>query len=244
MPGGRGPRLHFQVSKEGIPWLGMGELHMPVPSRFVIALDLSTPHGLLAVVCGEEVLYQASFQSERSHNAQVFSPLAGALAAVPAGGHAVLAVGTGPGSYTGVRISIAAAQGVALSRGWQVLGWPSIATSVTGTYSVLGDARRGQYYHAAVESGRMVQAPRLMTAEEAASLVAAGGNWLTFDAKVPLGLESVSLAQPDVVALGRLVSQLSENEVQSRAAEPLEPFYLQEAFITVARKAGKQVPVS
>ncbi|GEP42560.1 tRNA (adenosine(37)-N6)-threonylcarbamoyltransferase complex dimerization subunit type 1 TsaB [Brevifollis gellanilyticus] len=215
---------------------------MSQPSPLVLALDLSTSRGALAVVDGEEVLFESTFQSERSHNAQVFAPLTEALAAIPQGRSAVLVIGTGPGSYTGVRISIAAAQGVALSRGWPVLGWPSIATSKVGTYSVLGDARRGQYYHAVVEFGRMVQAPRLMIAEEAASLVEAGGTWLTFDAKVPLGLDVVTLAHPDVVSLGRLVSQLPENEVISRAEEPLEPFYLQEAFITVARKAGKQVP--
>ncbi len=215
---------------------------MPQPPRLVLALDLSTSRGALAAVRGDELLFESTFQSERSHNAQVFAPLTEALAAIPQGEKAVLVIGTGPGSYTGVRISIAAAQGVALSRGWPVLGWPSIATSTVGTYSVLGDARRGQYYHAAVELGRMVQAPRLMIAEEAASLVMAGGIWLTFDAKVPLGLNAVTLAQPDVVAMGRLVSQLPDNELQSRAAEPLEPFYLQEAFITVARKAGKQVP--
>ncbi|MES2594444.1 MAG: tRNA (adenosine(37)-N6)-threonylcarbamoyltransferase complex dimerization subunit type 1 TsaB [Verrucomicrobiota bacterium] len=215
---------------------------MHVTDRLVLALDLSTSRGALAVVRGVEVLYESAFQSERSHNAQVFAPLAEALAAIPLGESAALVIGTGPGSYTGVRISIAAAQGVALSRGWPVLGWPSIATSVLGTYSVLGDARRGQYYHATVEFGRMVQAPRLMTAEEAASLVGSGGTWLTFDAKAPLGLEGITGAQPDVVSLGRIVSQLPENELQSRAAESLEPFYLQEAFITVARKAGKQVP--
>jgi len=211
-------------------------------SRIVLALDLSTSQGVLAVVRGDEVLLETSFQSERSHNAQVFAPLAEALAAIPSGEKAVLVIGTGPGSYTGVRISIAAAQGVALARGWPVVGWPSIASAPAASYSVLGDARRGQFYHAVVQNGRMTQAPRLMSADEAAKLVEDGSTWLTFDAKSPLGLPAVSLATPNSVTLARLVAALPEGEVENLAAQPLEPFYLQEAFITVARKAGKHVP--
>lgn len=214
----------------------------PPSPRLVLALDLSTSQGVLAVVRGAEVLLETSFQSERSHNAQVFAPLAQALAVIPEGEKAILVVGTGPGSYTGVRISIAAAQGVALARGWRVLGWPSIASADAASYSVLGDARRGQYYHAAVKEGRMIQAPRLMPAEEASVIAADGGVWLTFDAKPPLGLATVTLATPNAVTLARLVAALPESELETIAALALEPFYLQEAFITVARKAGKHVP--
>ncbi len=211
-------------------------------SRFVLALDLSSPRGVVAVVRGEAVLFEASFQSERSHNAQVFAPLGKALEAVPPNEEAVIVVGTGPGSYTGVRISIAAAQGVALSRGWEVLGWPSIASAEIADYGVLGDARRGQFYHAHVQGGRMIQAPELISAEQAAAKVAGGGTWLSYDARAPLDLP-VSLRQPDAVALGKLISGLDQEEVRQCCALTLEPFYLQEAFITVARKAGKHVAV-
>lgn len=209
--------------------------------RLVLAIDLSTPRGVMAVVRGVEVLFEASFQSERSHNAQVFAPLAQALEVMPLDEKTVIVVGTGPGSYTGVRISIAAAQGVALSRGWQVMGWPSIATSEAASYAVLGDARRGQFYHALIHEGRMTQAPVLIPAEKAAELVAGGGIWLSYDERAPLGLP-VALARPDAVALGKLISCLPESEFQQVCATTLEPFYLQEAFITVARKAGKHVP--
>lgn len=205
----------------------------------VLALDLSSPRGVLAVVCDGEVLHEAAFVSERSHNARLFAPLGEALEALGSG-PARLVVGTGPGSYTGVRIAIAAAQAVALARGWPVFGLPSLVTAAAMPYRVLGDARRGQYYVAHVTNGAVTEL-RLLDAEAARAEVATGGNWFTYDAAVPLGLTNVQSVRPDAVALARQAAGLDEATVTARAARPLEPLYLQEAFITTAKKAGKQV---
>lgn len=205
----------------------------------VLALDLSSPRGVLAVVRDGEVLHEAAFVSERSHNARLFAPLAEALD-VLGDGPARIVVGTGPGSYTGVRIAIAAAQGIALARGWPVFGLPSIATATEVPCRVLGDARRGLFYVARVAAGA-VDELRLLDAEAARAEAATGDDWFTFDAVAPLGLESVRLARPNAIALARLGAGMNEAQVAEAATRPLEPLYLQEAFITTARKAGKQV---
>lgn len=209
-------------------------------SPLVLAIDLSSPRGVIAVVRSDTVLFEADFQSERSHNSQLFAPLGAALAVIPKQQKATVVVGTGPGSYTGVRISIAAAQGLALSRGWGVMGWPSITTGQTSEYKVLGDARRGQFYHALIRNGRMIQPPMLVASADVPALLSSGGPWISFDAQAPLKLD-LHLAQPDAITLGRHVTLLDPAEVQQLCSTPLEPFYLQEAFITVARKAGKHV---
>ncbi len=205
----------------------------------VLAIDLSSPRGVLAVVRDGDVLHEAAFTSERSHNARLFAPLGEALEALGTG-PARLVVGTGPGSYTGVRIAIAAAQAVALARGWPVFGLPSLVTAAARPYRVLGDARRGQYYVADI-AGSAVERLRLLDAEAARAEVATGGDWFTYDVLVPLGLTSVVTVRPDAVALARLAAGWDEATVTARAARPLEPLYLQEAFITTAKKAGKQV---
>lgn len=205
----------------------------------VLALDLSSPRGVLAVVRDGVLLHEAAFVSERSHNARLFAPLGEALAALGAGPARVV-VGTGPGSYTGVRIAIAAAQAVALARGWPVFGLPTLITAAMTPCRVLGDARRGQYYVARIADGAVGDL-RLLDAEAARAEVAGGGDWFSYDAVVPLGLATVRPVQPDAVALARLAAGLSEAAVLALAACPLEPLYLQEAFITTAKKAGKQV---
>lgn len=209
-------------------------------ARTVLALDLSSPHGVISVAREGREVYQASFVAERSHNAQVFAPLGEALEAAGTG-PALVVVGTGPGSYTGVRIAIAAAQGVALSRGWPVIGWPSITTGPEATAQIIGDARRGQYYITCVTE-RECGPIEILDADTVRLRAGTGGEWYSFDAKPPLDLPQVKLCKPDARALALHVAALSEERLTELAARTLEPVYLQEAFITTARKAGKAVP--
>ena len=64
--------------------------------KTVLAIELSTPCGQVAVVRGGEVLFEESFTSERSHNSRLYDPLGRALDAA-SGALDLIAVGTGPG---------------------------------------------------------------------------------------------------------------------------------------------------
>lgn len=203
----------------------------------LLALDLSTAQGSIAVVRGDEVLFESVFQSERSHNAQVFAPLREALKA--AGDELTgIVIGTGPGSYTGVRIAIAAAQGVALSRKVWCVGWSSLTApdiDAAASYSVVGDARRQSIYLAQVENGRLRPEIETVSPEVARERVSSG-EWLTFDAKVPLGLDHVLQAKPCAKRLAGNIRRLSAEERAALATQPLIPHYLAEAFITQAKR--------
>jgi tRNA threonylcarbamoyl adenosine modification protein YeaZ len=204
----------------------------------LLALDLSTAHGSLAVVCGEQVWFEASFQSERSHNARVFAPLQEALAAAGPDLKGVV-IGNGPGSYTGVRIAIAAAQGVALSRGVWCAGWSSLAAPDVETgssYRVIGDARRQSFYLAEVKNGQLMPDIETVSPEAARERCADGSRWLTFDPQVPLGLPQVIHARPQALRLARIVAALPEEELREVIARPLIPHYLAEAFITKPKR--------
>lgn len=209
-------------------------------SHTILALDLSSTRGVITVLRDDEVLFEAAFTAERSHNAQVFAPLGQALDAIGTES-AIMVIGTGPGSYTGVRIAIAAAQGIALSRGWPVFGWPSITSGLRADYQVIGDARRGMFYLTSVKQSTLGPI-EIVDAHTAQAAVEAGGDWFSFDAKSPLALPQVQLFPPDAGKLAQIASTLPDEVIQTLAAQPLEPVYLQEAFITTAKKAGKKVP--
>lgn len=58
-----------------------------------------------------------------------------------------IVVGTGPGSFAGIRAALAFAQGYALGRNCEVLGLPSAcALAGDGKLAVVGDARRGKMW--------------------------------------------------------------------------------------------------
>ena len=75
----------------------------------LLAIETSTPLATVALVRGHDILFESSFSAERSHNSRVFGPLQSAL---DAGRPDVIAVGTGPGSYSGIRVGLAAAVGL------------------------------------------------------------------------------------------------------------------------------------
>ncbi len=213
----------------------------------LLALDLSTAHGSIAVVRGDDVLFQSSFQSARSHNAQVFAPLREALAAV---GDKLtgIVIGNGPGSYTGVRIAIAAAQGIALSRGVWCAGWSSLTAPDIETpsdYHIIGDARRQSFYLARVQNGRLLPDLEIVSAEIARERTTTG-RWLTFDFKPPLALPNIILAKPSAVRLAQAVQAvqaLSQSDLAELIAQPLIPHYLAEAFITMPKRSHASTSV-
>ncbi len=203
-----------------------------------LAIDLSTPHGHIALVQASRVLFQSRFTSHRSHNSMLYAPLAEALEMAGSELRGIV-IGSGPGSYTGVRISIAAAQGIALSRGIPVIGAASVATlSHAPNYRVIGDARRGHFYVGEVNSGRLCGDIAIL--DEASTREWLGDHAqdeiFTSDDAAPLASAIVQCVQPDAVLLAEFAATLSASELEVAASIELEPIYLQPAFITQAKR--------
>ena len=151
-----------------------------------------------------------------------------------------IALGRGPGSYTGVRSAIALAQGWQLALGVKLLGISSAevlaataqTAGVTGRLAVVIDALRGEFYSASYDvaaAGWRETAPLRLLKREAVEALAAGGELLVSpDAKCPFG--GARLLVPSAAELGRLAGE--RNEFQ--AGETLEPIYLRETTFVKA----------
>jgi tRNA threonylcarbamoyl adenosine modification protein YeaZ len=210
----------------------------------ILAIETSSPRGSVAVVKGDAtVVYERSFSSERSHNSQLFEPLREALEQCGDDLRAIV-VGTGPASYTGVRIGISAAQGVAISRGVPLIGLPSVlAPEVDGVVSskfvVCGDARRGKYFVVEVSGGTLVGQVDTMDADafrEKHATRETDTPWYTYDAEAPLELEGVVCVMPSAVILAEIAAGMTDEEIAAQAKRVLEPVYLAEAFVTQPKR--------
>jgi len=132
----------------------------------VLAIETSVPQASIALWGGDQWLYDKTFTSDRNHNSMLFEPLADALGCLQGKPLSAIVVGTGPGSYSGTRIGIAAAQGVAIARNCMVAGLGSLAaTPVARTRApamAVGDARRGLYFICPITSTGEAAQPELM----------------------------------------------------------------------------------
>ena len=86
-----------------------------------------------------------------------------------------IVVGTGPGSFAGIRAALAFAQGYAIGSGCKVLGLPSpCALAGSGKVAVVGDARRGMRWVALFEGFEMASDVFQVGVEGLAAAVPAG----------------------------------------------------------------------
>ena len=189
-----------------------------------LALETSTPRGGVALFRDAELVCSESFTADRSHSSGLFSVIERALAGDARPDRIV--VGLGPGSYAGVRIAIAAAIGLSVATGAEMLGVPSIAGLADGEYLAVGDARRGGYSFAHVREGEVISGPMVLTREELEERLAAA-HAPVFSSEA-LGFAGVAIRFPQVDRIGRL--GVEGRSVFARGV--LEPIYLREPHIT------------
>ena len=92
----------------------------------ILALEFSSAQRSVAIARDGDVLAEASETGGRGTNA--FGLIEKVLAAAKIGREEIecLAVGLGPGSYTGIRVALSIAQGWQLARGVKLLGIGSV----------------------------------------------------------------------------------------------------------------------
>jgi tRNA threonylcarbamoyl adenosine modification protein YeaZ len=126
-----------------------------------------------------------------------------------------IAVTTGPGSFTGLRIGLSAARGLGLARNIPVVGVPSLlALSLTtqcDPAAVLLDARRDEAYFQTFSGPAIpVSEPLILPMDEARR-------------RVPPGAELITTPFVDIAAVARLAATLDP------AAYPPEATYIRDA---------------
>ena len=116
-----------------------------------LAFDTSAAHCAAALLRGQTVLAETVEDMAKGQAERLMPLLAEVLAKAGVGWKdlSALGVGIGPGNFTGVRLSVAAARGLALSLNIPAVGvstFEAMAEGAPRPLAVLLDARRGEAY--------------------------------------------------------------------------------------------------
>ena len=123
----------------------------------LLAIDTSSTHCSVALRVDEE--YQHLIDTGPTVHAQRVLAMVDELMSksdIALGDLDYLVCGSGPGSFTGLRVGVGTAQGLAYSGGLKVLGLNSLLGYLSpsykpGCYAIASDARMGQLYSAGFE---------------------------------------------------------------------------------------------
>ncbi len=216
---------------------------------FTLVLETSTPHASLVTVEGGGNPVFRDFTSDRHHNAMLFGPLRELLDARETPEISLVLVGSGPGSYSGTRVGIAAAQGVAIASACPAVAVPSIVAVPSAENGArclaIGDARRGSFWTAGIEASRLLTDPQLTDADGLCKAVetalSEGIPVFTFEQpdRFPLPAEIISHVQlefPDARRLWHVWSAAPADVRESWTAAPPQPIYLKPPHITPAKR--------
>ena len=140
----------------------------------VLGLDTCLSSCSVAVLDGERVLACAREVMARGHQERL-APMAQSVmadAGLSFDRLERIAVTVGPGSFTGLRVGIAFAKGLALALDIPVVGVGSLAALAQGRLGLIlaaADARRGQVYWQAFDGGAALTEPAVSPIEDAAA---------------------------------------------------------------------------
>jgi tRNA threonylcarbamoyl adenosine modification protein YeaZ len=206
----------------------------------ILAIDTALPAVSACVLDSAEPLASETIPMERGH-AEALLPLIERVVGA-AGGFASIrrvAVTVGPGSFTGIRIGLAAGQAIALAAKAQIVGVSTLAALAApyilepfeGVVAAAIDARHGQVYVTAYgPDGRTLLSPRRAGAHEALralgsgplKLVGSGARLLAEEAR-RAGLQATVASErpaPEIAFVARL--GLAANPETA----PARPLYL------------------
>src|SRR5262249_15785905 len=119
----------------------------------ILAIDTTAPEAGLAIYSAEKIIKTLTIRDNRPHSQTLFSQIATLMqfAEIKIQNVSAFAVSTGPGSFTGLRVGLAAVKGLADSLNKPCLGVDSLdllalASGFDGANLVIIGAGRGEIY--------------------------------------------------------------------------------------------------
>ncbi len=203
----------------------------------ILILETSTDTASLALAVDGRIVIEKSFTSDRRHNALLFGPLEEIVEEYGSRHFDAVLVGSGPGSYSGTRVGIAAAQGAALISECKAIAIPSILATPSALSRkpciAVGDARRGSYWIAKINEDNLIEGPSLT--DTIGFEVALDRNSSCFSME-PIRLYPIAVEQPSARGIWQAWENASPLIRALWVAQPPQPIYLAPPHITPSNK--------
>jgi tRNA threonylcarbamoyladenosine biosynthesis protein TsaB len=148
-----------------------------VEAQVTLVLDCATTRAVCGVVLdGRELAFASAEGGHAAQRVLVLVDEVLARAGYGARDVAEIVVGCGPGSFTGLRIGIASARGLALALGLPCTGVSTLAALAAGAPGALAliDARRGELFSLDEQGAAVVEQPEGVAARLAPGTVCVG----------------------------------------------------------------------
>jgi tRNA threonylcarbamoyladenosine biosynthesis protein TsaB len=216
----------------------------------ILALTTASARGAVALLAGEQLLAEQHYEDELRHAERLLPTIDAVTRAAAVAPTALTAVAcdVGPGSFTGLRVGLATAKGIALALDLPIVGVGSLAAMVTAAFaSVSGpsnqivgllDARRAELFFAAYgPRGEVVCPPTLVAAADLVPALASrgidlGASWVCGRAAAGLGLPGARVEAafacelPSAEWIARIARRRLAAAPRGDDLSALEPVYL------------------
>lgn len=207
----------------------------------VLGIETSTARSSVALLVEGDVVAHVAHEDARGHGAFLAPAIRRCIDAAPGAVDAV-AVGTGPGLYTGLRVGMATAGAFAAARGLPVVGVGGMDALALGcgitdrTVVTTLDARRGQVFWAVHRPDgpglHRDGEPRVGTRDELDDLIVRLAEDGTVLVVGEIGGDAI--ARPDAADTARLaVRSLAHTPPERFVASALTPVYLRDADVRI-----------
>jgi tRNA threonylcarbamoyladenosine biosynthesis protein TsaB len=208
----------------------------------LLALDTSTRVAGVAVHDGQQAISETTWLAGREHSTRLLLEVEVALARVGKAPTDLtgLVVARGPGSFTGVRVALSVAKGMAAALALPL--WGVSTLDVVGAQAgrtellvrAILEAGRGRMATAAYLHGQCVEPPRLVTQAELVSLIREPTlviGELTAEARAALAAVPQAIVAPPAASLRRSGFLAELGAQRMRSGDPGNPAAVDAVYV-------------
>lgn len=219
----------------------------------ILSIETSASHCAVALTDSESTLFSGTWFVDQSHSRMLAPLIEKALECVgiSISELSAIAIGSGPGSYTGLRISTSLAKGICFGLNIPLIAIGSMENMALQTFEkypeaelalVTVDARRNEIYAAVLNRSLQFVLPTQamvlgtfdlveLTAKKPTLLVGTGNDKACLFFNQPTNWTADSSIIPDAATVGKLAQTRYRNG-QFENIAPFEPDYVKPVFIT------------